>query len=159
MYISKILKQCLTLENVLSPFSCTKFISYVLSASGIKDAAIYVLTVRFCALILEILRKIYVTEFFLSDIARMKMHRHLWLRKWLCLFLSHISHFISQTSGQILPWICRQGASLVLQVLYWEHMNYNWKNWKFDLAYTKSNSLSGIEFLFREILPRYHIWR
>ena len=41
---------------------------------------------------------------FLWNISRMNMHRYLWLCKWLSQFLGHISHFISQWRGQILPW-------------------------------------------------------
>ena len=43
-------------------------------------------------------------------LSRMKMHRNLWLWKWLAQFLTHIS----QWRGQILPLICCKGASIVL---------------------------------------------
>ena len=69
----------------------------------------YVSTVRFCALILEILLKLYV-RIFLSKVSRIKTHRYLWLCRWL-------SQFFSQWRGKILLWICRKVASIVLQAL------------------------------------------
>ena len=84
---------------------CTKFISNILSASGIYDAEI----LCFCFSFGDTLKNI-CDRIFLSNISRMKMYKYLWLCKWLSQFLSRIS----QSRRQILLWIIHKGASIVL---------------------------------------------
>ena len=91
----------------------TKYIHFIPDKNIVKKYRMqefYVSTARFCALILKILWKIYVTEFSYKKY-------HGWRCtdicdcKWRSLFLSHVS----RSRGQILPWICRRSASIVLQ--------------------------------------------
>ena len=87
-----------SISNVLNSFPM--FWAQVVS----RMQEFYVSTIRFCALIQEILWKIYAAEFSYQTY-------HGWRCidfcdcKWLNQFLSHISHFISRSRGKILPWI------------------------------------------------------
>ena len=106
-------------ETMPSFGKCSCSISYVLNSflmfwaqvlSNMQE--LYVSAVRFCAWIFRDTLKNVYDRIFLSNIW-MKMDRYLQPSKWLSLFLSRISHW----RGRILTWICRKGASIVLQAI------------------------------------------